>query len=113
MHRGRAGKNAVIELLIKEAEKYKKHFKVNLCLAAAICDIPYKAFLRYKKRMHEGKTIIEKTGRKTMPPLDLHLVKTEIHNLKHSRKRTAGTKVLRDKYPGACFTFFQPENREF
>lgn len=90
----------MIELLIKEAENSKKHFKVNLCSAAAICDIPYKTFLRYKKRMNEGKTIIEKRGRKTLPPLDLHLVKTEIHNMKHGRKRTAGTEVLRDKYHG-------------
>ena len=90
----------MIELLIIEAEKYKKHFKVNLCSAASICDIPYKTFLRYKKRMHEGKTIIEKTGRKTLPPLDLHLVKTEIRNLKHGRRRTAGTEALRHKYQG-------------
>jgi transposase InsO family protein len=50
--------------------------------------------------MHEGQTIIEKRGRKALPPMDYQQVRTEIRNLKHGKKRTAGTEALRDKYRG-------------
>lgn len=50
--------------------------------------------------MHEGKTIIEKRGRKTLPPMDHYQVRKEIHNLKHGEKRTAGTEALKEKYHG-------------
>ena len=90
----------MIKILLREAEKCKENFKINLCEAADICGISYSTFYRYRLRMKKGEDIVQKRGRKTLPPFEQGLLKLEIEGLKHGRKRSAGTGELRTKYKG-------------
>ena len=93
-------KNAVIEVLIREAEKCKENFDLNLYQAAYICGISYPTMCRYRQRMNKGEKPVNQRGRKALPPMDHNKLRLEIHELKHGRKRTAGTEKLREKYRG-------------
>jgi len=86
--------------LLKELEKCKENYKINLCEAADICGISYSTLYRYKIRKKKGEDIIQKRGRKPLPPFEQGLLKLEIAGLKHGKKRTAGTKKLQEKYDG-------------
>lgn len=90
----------MMEILIREAEKCKENFKINLYEAAEICGISYSAFYRYRQRMKNGKAVIRKRGRKALPDFEQALLKLDIAGLKHGRKRTAGTEKLRKECNG-------------
>lgn len=89
-----------MEILLKEAEKCKEDFKINLSEAADICGISCSAFYRYRQRLKKDEPIIRKRGRKALPRFEQGLLKLEIAGLKHGRKRSAGTEKLREKYNG-------------
>ena len=90
----------MIKTLLKEIRKCKENFKINLCEAADICGISYSTLYRYSMRMKKGEDIIQKRGRKPLPPFEQGLLKLEIAGLKHCKKRTAGTKKLHKEYDG-------------
>ena len=89
-----------MKTLLKEVKKCKENFKINLCVAADICGISCSTLYRYNMRMEKGEDIIQKRGRKPLPPFEQGLLKLEIAGLKHGKKRTAGTKELYKKYDG-------------
>ena len=86
--------------LLKEIEKCKENFKINLCVAADICGISCSTLYRYRMRMKKGEDIIQKRGRKPLPPFEQGLLKLEITKLKHGKKRTVGTKKLQEEHSG-------------
>jgi len=90
----------VIEVLIRKAEKYKKDFNFNLYQAAYICGFSYPSMCRYRQRMNKGEKPVNQRGRKALPAIDHEQLKLEIHELKHRRKRTAGTGKMHRKYRG-------------
>lgn len=91
----------LIEILIRKAEKCTESFNLSLLEAANICGIPYSTFCRYRQRMNRNENIIRKRGRKPLPRMvDYYQLKLEIGELKHGKKRTAGTGKLREKYKG-------------
>lgn len=87
----------LIEILIRKAEKCTESFNLSLLEAANICGIPYSTFCRYRQRMNRNENIIRKRGRKPLPRMvDYYQLKLEIGELKHGKKRTAGTGKLRE-----------------
>ena len=91
----------LIEILVRKAEKCTESFSLSLLEAANICEIPYSTFCRYRLRMHKNECIIRKRGRKPLPQMvDYYQLELEIRELKHGKKRTAGTGKLREKYKG-------------
>lgn len=91
----------LIEILVRKAEKCTESFNLSLLQAADICEIPYSTFCRYRQRMNRNENIIRKRGRKPLPRMvDYYQLKLELGELKHGKKRTAGTGKLREKYKG-------------
>ncbi len=93
-------KNRAIRLLVDEAINFKIDCDIYLYKAAAIMGVRYQTLWRYKRKIESAQDPVEKRGPKTAQTIDLFQLQEEIRNLKHGKKRTAGTGELHEIYHG-------------
>jgi transposase InsO family protein len=85
----------MIPLILKRLEKARQEFTwTQLCYGL----IPCATVLRWRAREKAGEPVLEKAGPKKKEPLPGPLLKQQIQQLQHRRRRTAGSNALYEQW---------------
>lgn len=85
----------MIPRLLERLDKAHQQFSwTELCHRL----IPCATLLRWKARFKAGEVVVQKAGPKKLAPPNRKLLETQIQNLPHGRRRTAGTTVLYEQW---------------
>ena len=90
----------MIEKLVNEAIKLRVNHDMFYHIAARIFGYGYSTFMRYKDRINKGEEPVKTRGRKPVPSIDMEVVRKEVKELNHCKKRTKETNKLKKKYKG-------------
>jgi hypothetical protein len=72
-------------------EEAKTKFSLSYACCAARVGLCYRTLMRWKQRIANGQSAVEKRGPKKVRPLKLCELKKKIRDLDHGRKRSRGT----------------------
>jgi hypothetical protein len=72
-------------------EAAKTTFSMSYTGLAAQVGLSYRTLMRWKQRLADGKDAVGKRGPKKVRPLNLTVLKQQIRDLDHGRKRSRGT----------------------
>ena len=84
--------------MVSKIEALKSEYGVPIAQLVPMAHVSLPSYMRWKRRIHDGREPVQKPGAKKIAPIDLDALKRQIEDLHHSGKRTAGTGYLY----GAC-----------
>jgi hypothetical protein len=82
--------------MVSQIETLQSEYGVPVATLVDMARISLPSYMRWKRRIHDGREPVEKPGAKKVAPIDLDALQQRIKDLPHGRKRTAGTGPVYD-----------------
>ena len=77
--------------MVAQIETLKSEYGVPVARLVPMTRVSLPSYMRWKRRIHDGRKPVQKPGAKKIQPIDLGALRQQIEDLPHGRKRTAGT----------------------
>jgi len=82
--------------MVTQVDKLKAQYGVPAAELVPMARVSLPSYMRWKRRIHDGRKPVQKPGAKKIDPIDLDVLKQRIGDLPQGSKRTAGTGNLYD-----------------
>ena len=82
--------------MVTQIDKLKTRYGIPAAELVPMAHMSLPSYMRWKRRIHNGRDPVQKPGAKKIHPIDLEALKQRLEDLPHGKKRTAGTGPVYD-----------------